>query len=233
MKQRLYNKWALVTGSSRGIGQQIALGLAERGCNLIVHGRQLANTSQTCELLKQYPVQVIAVAGELDSEEAVAALIAQVNAVAPQVDILYNNAAINCASTPVFEFTQATWQQVFQVNVLAMVQLCNAFGPGMKARNWGRIVNMSSGIADQPNLAPYSVSKAAVDKWTKDLAFEFKDTAVRVNALDPGWIRTDLGGPDAWEAVESVLPGVLAPVIVADNGATGAYFCAQDYKFFD
>jgi 3-oxoacyl-[acyl-carrier protein] reductase len=224
MKQRLDNKWALVTGSSRGIGQQIALGLAERGCNLIVHGRRLENTAETCALLAPFPVQVAAVAGELDSAPAVAALIAQVQAAAPQVDILYNNAAISCDSTPVFEFDMAIWQRVFQVNVYALVQLCNAFGPGMKARNWGRIVNLSSGIANQPNMAPYSASKAAVDKWTKDLAFEFKDTSVRVNAI---------GGPNAWDAVESVLPGMLAPVILADTGANGAIFSAQDYKMFD
>ena len=233
MKKNLKNKWALVTGSSRGIGQQIALGLASLGCNLIVHGRKLENTAATCEMLQQSGVEVKAVAGDLDSEASIATLIDAVNAITPQLDILYNNAAISCESTPVFEFDMSVWQKVLQTNLYAMVQLCNAFGPGMKSRNWGRIVNLSSGIADQPNLAPYSVSKAAVDKFTKDLAFEFKDTQVRVNCIDPGWIRTDLGGPDAWDAVESVLPGMMAPVIVADNGPNGEYFQAQDFKYFD
>ncbi|WP_018275034.1 SDR family oxidoreductase [Teredinibacter turnerae] len=233
MKKNLKGKWALVTGSSRGIGQQIALGLAQLGCNLVVHGRTQENLTATLDMLADFDVTVHPVAGELDGEAPINAVIDQVNKVAPQVDILYNNAAISCPSTPVFEFDMATWMSVFQVNVFAMVKLVNAFGPGMKARNWGRIVNVSSGIADQPNLAPYSVSKAAVDKLTQDLAFEFKDTAVRVNAVDPGWIRTDLGGPDAWDSVESTLPGMLAPVIVADNGPNGDYFRAQDFKFFD
>ncbi|WP_188152277.1 SDR family NAD(P)-dependent oxidoreductase [Teredinibacter waterburyi] len=233
MKKDLSNKWAFVTGSSRGIGQQIALGLAQLGCNVIIHGRNLDNTQKTLELLAQYPTKSTAVAGELDSAASVAALISEVRKIQPNIDILYNNAAISCTSTPVFEFDMAVWEKVMQVNVLALAQLCNAFGPGMKERNWGRIANLSSGIADQPNLAPYSVSKAAVDKLTKDLAFEFKDTGVRINCIDPGWIRTDLGGPDAWEAVESVLPGVMAPLIIADNGPNGEYFCAQDYKFFD
>ncbi|WP_019603706.1 SDR family NAD(P)-dependent oxidoreductase [Teredinibacter turnerae] len=233
MKKNLKGKWALVTGSSRGIGQQIALGLAQLGCNLVVHGRTQENLTATLDMLADFDVAVHPVAGELDGEAPINAVIDQVNKVAPQVDILYNNAAISCPSTPVFEFDMATWMSVFQVNVFAMVKLVNAFGPGMKARNWGRIVNVSSGIADQPNLAPYSVSKAAVDKLTQDLAFEFKDTAVRVNAVDPGWIRTDLGGPDAWDSVESTLPGMLAPVIVADNGPNGDYFRAQDFKFFD
>ncbi|WP_045856057.1 SDR family NAD(P)-dependent oxidoreductase [Teredinibacter purpureus] len=233
MKKRLDNKWALVTGSARGIGQQVALGLAQLGCNVIVHGRKEGNTAETLALLSDTNVEVKSVFGELDSEEGVNQVISQTQAVTADVDILYNNAAISCPSTPIFEFSMATWKQLMQVNVLALAQLCNAFGPGMKARNWGRIINLSSGIADQPNLAPYSVSKAAVDKFTKDLAFEFKDTNVRVNCIDPGWIQTDLGGPDAWDTVESTLPGMMAPVIIADSGPNGEYFRAQDYKFFD
>lgn len=233
MKKHLRNQWALVTGSSRGIGQQIAVGLAELGCNVIVHGRREGNTEKTLALLAQKDIEAFSVAAELDSEEGVNTLVSEVNKLTPALDILYNNAAINCEPTPIFEFDLALWQKVIQVNLFAMVQLCNAFGPGMKQRNQGRIVNVSSGICDQPHLAPYSVSKAAVDKFSQDLAFEFKDTGVRVNCIDPGWIRTDLGGPNAWEAVESVLPGMLAPVLVDDNATNGEYFHAQRYKYFD
>lgn len=233
MKTKLTGKWALVTGSSRGIGQQIAIGLAQLNCNIILHGRTPENTLQTREKLKAFDIQIHTVAGDLSTPEGIQSVINGVNAGPGYVDILYNNAAISCNSTPVFEFDLNIWQQVFQVNVFAVTELCKAFGPGMKQRNWGRIINVTSGIADQPNLAPYSVSKAAVDKLTRDLAFEFKDTNVRVNCIDPGWIRTDLGGPNAWDAVESVLPGMLAPVIIDDKGPNGRLFSAQDYKYFD
>src|SRR5690606_28173800 len=113
--------------------------------------------------------------------------------------ILYNNAAIINESTAMLEFTQTEWRRTFQINLFAMVQLCNAFAPAMRQRRWGRIINMTSGIAGQPNLAPYSASKAAVDKFTQDLACELKDDNVLVNHVDPGWIKTDLGGADAWE----------------------------------
>ena len=146
------------------------------------------------------------------------------------MDILYNNAAIPSQSTPIFDFIMDAWLKVFQVNLFAMIQLCNAFAPGMKERGYGRIVNLSSGIKDQPNLAPYSVSKAAVDKYTQDLAFELKDANVLVNYLDPGWLKTDMGGPNAWEEVETVLPGALVPVLLDDNGPTGRGYQAQDFK---
>lgn len=228
--KNLENKWALVTGSSRGIGRQIAQSLANLGCNVIVHGRTEAHTAETLALLKNKSVEVRAVAGDMSSPEGVAQVIEQVGRLGVNVDILYNNAAINNTPTPVFEFTHEDWALTFQVNVFSVVQMCSAFGPGMRERNWGRIINMTSGIAGQPNLAPYSASKAAVDKFTLDLAAEFSDCNVLVNHVDPGWIRTDLGGPEAWDDVASVVPGVLVPALLPDNGPSGRFYAAQDFK---
>lgn len=228
--KKLNGKWALVTGSSRGIGKQIAVALAEQGCNVIVHGRQLEHTEAALQAVKNAGVQAFAVAGELDSEQQINVLVDRVRELSVPVDILYNNAAINNQSTPIFEFTQAEWLRTFQVNLFAMVQLCSAFAPAMRERRWGRIINMTSGIAGQPDLAPYSASKAAVDKYTQDLACELKDANVLVSHVDPGWIRTDLGGPNAWEDVSSVVPGVLVPALLPDGGASGRFYAAQDYK---
>jgi NAD(P)-dependent dehydrogenase (short-subunit alcohol dehydrogenase family) len=228
--KKLIGKCALITGSSRGIGQQVALALAEQGCDVIVHGRTLDNIQSTVDLLKIKGVNVYSVFGELDSSNSVQQVIEMVQALPANVDLLFNNAAINNTSTPVFEFSMAEWMRTFQINLFSLVQLCSAFGPGMKQRNWGRIINTTSGIADQPNLAPYSASKAALDKYTKDLAVEFKGCNVLVNCVDPGWIKTDLGGPDAWEEVESVIPGMLVPALLEDNGPTGQYYSAQDFK---
>lgn len=226
----LKGKWALVTGSSRGIGQQIVLGLAGLSCNVIVHGRSLANTESTMQKLTSFAVETLAVAGELDTDQGIQAIIDGVKQGPGHVDILYNNAAISNQSTPIFEFTMAEWMRTFQVNLFAMIQLCNAFAPGMQAHGYGRIINLTSGIADQPNLAPYSVSKAAVDKYSRDLAVALKEDNVLVNYLDPGWIKTDLGGPNAWETVETVLPGALVPALLDDNGPTGRFYAAQDFK---
>src|SRR5512136_3080793 len=112
-----------------------------------------------------------------------------------------------------------------------MIQLCNAFAPEMKRRGYGRIVNLTSGIRDVPQLAPYSVSKAAVDKYSRDLAAELQGTNVLVNLLDPGWLRTDMGGSQAEHDVETVLPGALVPALLEDHGPTGRLFAAQDYRY--
>ena len=232
MKRKLTGKWALVTGSSRGIGRQIALGLARLDCNVIVHGRIASNTDETIQLLAPYDIETRVVSGDLGTDQGIQALIQAVKASPGHVDILYNNAAISSQFKPIFEFDMDEWLQTLQVNLFAMIQLCNAFAPGMKERGYGRIINVSSGIADQPNLAPYSVSKAAVDKYTRDLAFALKDDNVLVNYLDPGWLKTDMGGPDAWNEVETVLPGALVPALLEDNRPTGRHYAAQDYKYF-
>ncbi len=95
---------------------------------------------------------------------------------------------------------------------------------------YGRIINLTSGIKDIPQLVPYSVSKAAVDKYSCDLAAELRGTNVLVNYLDPGWLRTDLGGPNADHAVETVLPGALVPALLENDGPTGRFYAAQDYS---
>lgn len=229
----LEGKWALVTGSSRGIGQQIAKGLAERKCNLVIHGRKTENTASTLELLESSGVQLHSVSGDLSREEGIQALIDGVRSGPGHVDILYNNAGVMSAWKPIWEVAAQEWLDILQINLLSMIALCNAFAPEMKRRGYGRIINVTSGIRDTPNLAPYGVSKAAVDKYTRDLASELKDSNVLVNYLDPGWLMTDMGGENAMYPVEDVLPGALAPALLDDNGPSGQLFAAQDYRMLD
>ncbi len=231
MSSVIAGKWALVTGSSRGIGQQIASGLAQRGCNVVIHGRSVDSTKATQELLKAYDVNVHVAAGDLATDDGVQAVIDGVMAGPGYVDILYNNAAIMSPWMDIFELSKDVWLKTFQVNLWAIIQLCQAFAPGMQERKYGRIINLTSGITDQPNLAPYSVSKAAVDKYSRDLAVAVKDDNVLVNYLDPGWLKTDMGGENAFEEVETVLPGALVPALLEDNGPTGRFFAAQDFKY--
>jgi NAD(P)-dependent dehydrogenase (short-subunit alcohol dehydrogenase family) len=223
----LKGKNAFITGSSRGIGQQIALGLANLGCNIIVHGRTLESCSKTIDLLKEFDVKIYPVFGELSTEADVNLLIEQVKRLNIRVDVLYNNAAIMTSYHKDFWMhSWDEWMQTFRVNVFAMYSLCGAFIPPMIENGFGRVVNLSSGIKDQPELAPYGASKWAVNKLTDDIASKLENTGVRINTLDPGWLRTDLGGPNAEHPVEAVLPGALAPALIDDNGPNGQFFSA-------
>ncbi len=228
---KLKGKNALITGSSRGVGQQLAQALAKLGCNIIVHGRSKDSCSKTLDLLKKYNVNAYCVYGELSDESQVNDLIKQVQNLKINIDILYNNAAI---MTPRYEdywnHSWDEWMLTFKVNVFAMYTLCGAFIPAMIENGFGRVINLTSGIMDQPELAPYGASKWAVNKLTDDLAFKLKNTKVRINTLDPGWLRTDLGGPNADHAVEDTLPGALAPALVDDDGPNGQFFSAIDHK---
>jgi NAD(P)-dependent dehydrogenase (short-subunit alcohol dehydrogenase family) len=227
---RLTGKWALVTGSTRGIGRQIAIGLAREGAHVIVHGRSKAHASVTLAALEEYGVQADSVEGDLSSLPGAERLVREVIDAHAGIDILYNNAGIQGDRKEIWDTTIDEWRAVFQVNLFAMVLLSTAFAVGMKSRGYGRIVNLTSGIKDTPQLSPYSVSKSAVNKFTQDLAFELRASGVLVNALDPGWLKTDMAGPGAELEVETVLPGALVPALLGDDGPTGTIFRAQDYR---
>ncbi len=230
----LKSKTALITGSSRGVGQQIALGLAKMGCNIILHGRSKESCTTTLNLLDAYDVELYAVYGELSDEQQLKGLIDQVKALPIHVDILYNNAAIMTGfQSDIWNHSWHDWMETFKVNLFAMYSLCGAFIPAMIENGFGRVINLTSGIKDTPELAPYGASKGAVDKLTEDISVKLKNTGVRINTLDPGWLRTDMGGENGEHAVEAVLPGALAPALVVDDGPNGQFFSAINHKLTD
>ena len=184
----------------------------------------------TLQQLKPFDIQTRIAVGDLASEQGIRAVIDAVAVGGNPIDILYNNAAVMNPWQSIWEVRADEWQRVMQVNLMAVIALTNAFVPSMKTRSYGRVINLTSGIKDTPHLSPYGVSKAAVDKYTLDLAAELAGTNVLVNTLDPGWLRTDLGGPDADRGVETVLPGALVPALLEDHGPSGQRYSAQDYR---
>jgi NAD(P)-dependent dehydrogenase (short-subunit alcohol dehydrogenase family) len=222
---------ALITGSSRGVGQQVAIGLANLGCNIIVHGRTKESCTTTLQLLEKFKVNSYCVFGDLAEESQVEQVIEQVKHLNISVAILYNNAAIMSPYRHDFwSHSFDDWMSSFKVNVYAMYKLSAAFIPPMIENGFGRVVNLTSGIKGEPQLAPYGASKAAVNKLTDDIASKLENTNVRINTLDPGWLRTDLGGTYANNAVEDVLPGALAPVLIENDGPNGQFFSALDHN---
>ncbi len=227
--QVLKGKWALVTGASRGVGLHISTALADMGCNVVLHSRNKDHTVGLATHLKAKGVTVITVAAELDDQDQVDAMLSDILAQVSQIDILYNNAAI---MTPYrqnpWQTTAEDYRKSFEVNVISLARICNRLVPLMLQQKWGRVVNLTSGIANQPQLTAYAVSKAAVDKFVRDFASTLSGTGVMMNLLDPGWLRTDMGGSNAPGDPASVIPGALVPVLLED-GISGRFFRAQDY----
>ena len=227
---KLSGKWALVTGASRGVGRQVALGLAEQGCKLLLHARQLSHLEPLLKELRSRGVEARGVAAELADAAQVDAMIDSVLRDPGGVDILYNNAAIMSPWREAHTTPGEDYRQSFEVNVIALSRLCDRLLPPMLKRRWGRIVNVTSGIENIRELLPYRMSKAAVDRYVRDVTPSLEGTGVIMSLLDPGWLRTDLGGDKAPNAVETCLPGALVPVLLEDGAPSGRFYRAQDYR---
>lgn len=227
---KLSGKWALITGASRGVGRQIALALAEHGCRLVLHGREASHCDGLARELSERGIEVKVLAAELSDGKAVDTLIDRVLADLGGVDILYNNAAIMTPWREAHTTPQEDYRLSFEVNVVALTRLCDRLLPPMLKRRWGRIVNVTSGIENIRELLPYSMSKAAVDRYVRDVTPSLEGTGVIMSLLDPGWLRTDLGGDKAPNAVETCRPGVLVPLLLDDGAPSGKFYRAQDYR---
>jgi NAD(P)-dependent dehydrogenase (short-subunit alcohol dehydrogenase family) len=225
----LEGKWSLVTGSSRGVGRYLSAGLARLGSNVVLHSRDLAHTEQLAVEIRALGVRVVCVSGELADQAQLDEMLTQALQQAGQIDVVYNNAAIMAPFREnFFDVPAEDYRKSFEVNVISLARICHRLVPPMIARKWGRVINLTSGIQDQPELSAYSISKAAVDKLVRDFAPKLVGTGVQMNLLDPGWLRTDLGGPRAPNDPSAVLPGALVPALL-DDGVSGRFFRAQDY----
>lgn len=222
-------KWALVTGSSRGIGKLASTYLADMGCNLILHSRQLAHTKSLKEELEKKGIKVFAFEAELSDINQVNKMLEDIDALGIDVDIVLNNAGYQVGYREQYlETPISDYETSFRINTIAPMAIVYHFLPKMIKRDFGRIVNTTSGIDKEPEQAGYSASKAALNKVTCDIATKINGTNVMINLVDPGWCQTDLGGPSAPNKPESALPGVLIGAFL-DDKVSGRFFAAQDY----
>lgn len=222
-------KWALITGAARGIGYGAAIFMAERGCNLILHGRTAEHCEKVLGEVKALGVEAYAFGAELSDLKQVEKLLADIDALGKPVDIVLNNAGVQVAYRTEYLKTPAEdYEKSFLINTIAPMMITYHFLPKMQERGFGRIVNTTSGIRLEPEQAGYSASKAALDKVTMDLASKYDGTDVCINITDPGWCRTDLGGQHAPNAPESSLPGVVVGAFINDK-RSGRNFAAGNF----
>ena len=233
---------ALVTGANRGLGLATARLLAESGATVLLGARNTAKAETAAAALRDEGLVCWPLTLDVESAASIADAAERVEREFGRLDILVNNAGILPeATTPDAEqpLDLELFRRTFDTNVFGAAAVSQAFLPLLRASDAGRIVNVSSrmgSLADQLDptspyaamvLPAYQTSKAALNGLTVALAKTLSDTPVRVNSVCPGWVRTDLGGPDnraaaptsALEAARTVAEMALVP----SNGPTGTF----------
>lgn len=191
MELNLQGKRALVTGSSSGIGAAIAQTLAKEGAFVVVHGRNEQRARQTVDAIARDGGQGAIAIGDLTQNEAAVQVAETAMQAFGGIDILINNAG-GSGSPSWFAASIQDWESAYQRNLLSAVRLIRELAPPMKDTGWGRIINISSGVATQPTtaIADYAAAKAALVNLTVSLAKELAYTGITVNTLTPGTILT-------------------------------------------
>lgn len=187
----LQGKNAVVTGGSRGLGKEIAVGLAESGANVAIISRSAC--PEVVELLQSKGVQAVSIPWDLSDATKLEHLAEKVASELGPIDILVNNAGMQ-KRHPSVEFPQDDWQAVMDVNVNTVFKLCQLFGKQMLEKGEGKIINVASLLSFQGGLTvpAYAASKHAVAGLTKALANEWASKGVNVNAVAPGYMATDM-----------------------------------------
>ena len=195
----LAGRVSVVTGAKRGIGRALATALAEAGSNVVLLVRDTSGAGQAVEELQGLGVTATAVDADVTQPDHVRRAVEEILARFDRVDVLINNAGA-CLHRPALDVTQREWHHVMDVNVDGVWNCAQAFGRVMVAQRSGVIINIgsiSALIVNRPQWQPaYNASKAAVHQLTKSLAAEWAPYGVRVNALAPGYIKTEMAPVD-------------------------------------
>jgi gluconate 5-dehydrogenase len=184
---------ALVTGSSAGIGLAIARGLAGAGANVVVNGRDPAKAEAIAVELADSGGKASAAAFDVTDHAAVVEAVAWIEAEIGPIDVLVNNAGIQRRGA-LEQYSEETWRELMSVNLDSVFYVGQAVARGMIGRKRGRIINIGSVQSElaRINIAPYTASKGAVKMLTKGMATDWGQHGLRINAIAPGYFRTEL-----------------------------------------
>lgn len=246
---------AIVTGGSKGIGRGVAEELVSEGCHVAICARTADELDAAAAELREKAArgaQVLAVTADLTRDDDREELAARTLGRFDSVDILVNNAATVGDAGRFDEASLDAWREVFELNLFAVVDLTRKVLPQMRERGWGRIVNISSenGRQPYPDMLPYSVSKGALDNFTKGLSKACADDGVLVNAVSPAFIMTPLvekmmrqAAEAEGETVETAIDDFLEddrphielgrPGRISEVAAVVAFLCSERASFIN
>ena len=241
MSSQNVSKIALVTGATRGIGFETARQLASNGVHVLLAGRDRNKAVEASLKLQSEGLTVEAIALDVTDSASIAAAAQDVAQKHGRLDILVNNAGVfrDDMQRKPSEQSLDTWRETFDTNVFGVVATTQAFLPLLKQAPAGRIVNVSSLLgsvaANADPASPiydfkvpaYNVSKSAVNAWTVQLAHELKDTAIKVNAVHPGSVKTDMNAQGELEVADGAKTSVRM-ALLDESGPSGGFVYFED-----
>ena len=230
-------KIALVTGANKGIGFEIARGLGKAGMTVLLGARDEARGREAAGRLKGEGLDVREIVLDLGDEATLQAAVARIEGEYGRLDVLVNNAGIAVPGDgPLGGADLETVRKTFETNFFGTIAVTQAMLPLVRKGAAGRVVNVSSGLGSlalnsdpaspyaSVKLLAYNSSKAALNMMTIQLAYELRDTPIKVNSADPGYTATDLNGNSGTQTVEEGSEAILRLAQLPDDGPTGGFF---------
>jgi NAD(P)-dependent dehydrogenase (short-subunit alcohol dehydrogenase family) len=219
---------AVVTGGNRGIGFEICKELSKVGCRVILTSRDEGHGKQAAAKLGADKKNIVYHKLDVTDSKDIETLRDWILKKYGRVDILINNAGIYLdEGTSVFNVNEKIVKETFDVNFYGAFNMCKILVPIMRKNDYGRIVNISSGYGAMSEMAgyhaAYRISKAALNALTLIMADELRDGNIKVNAVCPGWVNTDMGGKMAPVSAEKAAKDIVHVALVDEEGPTGSF----------
>ncbi|HKQ25861.1 MAG TPA: SDR family oxidoreductase [Burkholderiales bacterium] len=221
---------AVVTGANKGIGYEICRQLARKGLRVLLTSRDAKKGEQARKKLEKEGLDVLHHPLDVTVQSSIAAIARHIESEYGRVDVLVNNAGvlIGSRSGSVLKEKEETFRTTLETNFYGALRICQALVPLMQKNHYGRVVNLSSGLGQLHDMGDgtpaYRVSKTAVNALTRMVATAVEGDNILVNSMCPGWVRTDMGGPQASRSVEQGAETAVWLAMLPRDGPTGGFF---------
>ncbi len=230
-------KIAVITGANKGIGLETARQLGKQGVTILLGARDRAKGEAAVKKLEAEGSDVHGLEIDVNDEKSIRKAAEKVEREFGRLDILINNAGVmvDDEQKKVSEQALEVWRETFETNVFGLIATTQAFLPLLRKSDAGRIVNLSSILGSitfhatpgspvyDNKVAAYNVSKSAVNAFTVQLAYELKDTKIKVNAAHPGWVKTEMGGGGATMELPDGAKTSVELATIGAGGPNGAF----------